>query len=87
MPKKLKEGCKPCVRDRGFHFHSNLYYIRQCVGQCPIAVKRHCEHHNSYEEKPLVGVGLHFRGLVHYYHGGKHGGMQADMVLGIVLKR
>jgi hypothetical protein len=22
-----------------------------------------------------------FRGLVHYHHGGKHGGMQTDMVL------
>ena len=26
-------------------------------------------------------AGLQFRDLAHYCHGGKHGGMQADMVL------
>ena len=26
-------------------------------------------------------IGLQFRGLVHCHHGGKHVGMQADMVL------
>jgi hypothetical protein len=32
-------------------------------------------------EKHLIGAALQFRGLVHYHHGRKHGGMQADMVL------
>ena len=36
--------------------------------------------------KYLVRVGLQFRGLVHYHHGGKHGGMQADIVLEKELK-
>jgi hypothetical protein len=29
----------------------------------------------------LIGAGLQFQGLVHYQNGGKHGGMQADIVL------
>ena len=28
-----------------------------------------------------LGLAYSFRGLVHYHHGRKHGGMQADMVL------
>ena len=28
-----------------------------------------------------MGLAYSFRGLVHYHHGGKHGSMQADMVL------
>ena len=46
-----------------------------------IAVKRHCDHSNSYNEKHLIGVGLQFRGLVNYRHGEKNGDMQAHMVL------
>ena len=38
-------------------------------------MKRHNDHGNSYKGKYLSGAGLH------YCHGGKHGGMQADMVL------
>jgi hypothetical protein len=30
--------------------------------------------------KHLIGADLQFRGLVHYYHGGKLGGTQAHMV-------
>ena len=37
--------------------------------------------HHDHEGKHLVGAGLQFRGLVHYHHGGKHDGTQADMVL------
>jgi hypothetical protein len=33
------------------------------------------------KEKYLIGVGLQFRGLVHYHHGRKHGSTQVDMVL------
>jgi len=40
---------------------------------------------NCYKGKHLIGAGLLFRGLVHYHHGGKHGVMQADMVLEKVL--
>jgi hypothetical protein len=39
-------------------------------------------HGNSYKGKHLTGVGLQFRVLAHYHRGRKHGGMQADMVLG-----
>ena len=28
-----------------------------------------------------MGVGLQFKGLVNYYHGRKHDGMQAHMIL------
>ena len=31
--------------------------------------------------KILLELAYSFRGLVHYYHGSKHGSMQADMVL------
>ena len=43
--------------------------------------KKHHDQSNSYKGKHLVGAGLQFRGSVHYYHGGKHGIMQADVVL------
>ena len=45
-----------------------------------IAVKRHCDHSNSYKENHLTGAGLHFS-LVHCgLNDGKQGGMQIDMV-------
>ena len=28
-----------------------------------------------------MGLAYSFRGLVHYHHGGKHGSIEADMVL------
>jgi hypothetical protein len=31
--------------------------------------------------KHLTGSGLQFRSSVHYHHGSRHGGTQADMVL------
>jgi hypothetical protein len=46
-----------------------------------IVVKRHHAYRNSYQRKYLIGARLQFRGLVHYCHGRKHGGLQADMVL------
>lgn len=45
-----------------------------------IAMKKH-NHRNSYKEKHLTRADLLFRGSVHYCHGWKHGGMQADLVL------
>lgn len=50
------------------------------VGVSPV-VKRYHGHSNSYKRIHLVRAGLQFTGLVHYHHGGKHGGMQAGMVL------
>ena len=35
----------------------------------------------THKGKHLVGAGLQFSSLVHYHHGGKHGSVQADMVL------
>jgi hypothetical protein len=46
-----------------------------------IAVKRHHDQGHSYIRKHFGGAGLQFQSLVYYYHGGKYGGMQADMVL------
>ena len=39
------------------------------------------DHGNPYKRKHFIGAGLQFRGLVHYHHGGKHGSIQADVVL------
>ena len=33
------------------------------------------------KENISLGLTYSFRGSVHYHHGGKHGGMQADVVL------
>ena len=33
------------------------------------------------KENILLGLAYSFRGSVHYYHGGKHGSVKADMVL------
>jgi hypothetical protein len=52
-----------------------------CVDQCPVAVKRHHDHSNSYKSKNLLGLAYRFRGLVHYQQQQKHGSTQADMVL------
>jgi hypothetical protein len=35
----------------------------------------------THKRKHLIGAGSEFTGLVHYYHGGKHGSRQAGMVL------
>ena len=36
---------------------------------------------NSWKENIILGLAYSFRGSVHYHHGGKHGRVQADMVL------
>lgn len=46
-----------------------------------MTVKRHPDHSNSYRGKHVIGAGLQFRRLAHYCHGGKHGSVQAEMVL------
>ena len=46
-----------------------------------IPVKTHRDHGNSDKGKHFIGTTYSFRGLVHYCHGEKHGGMQAEMVL------
>jgi hypothetical protein len=46
-----------------------------------IAVKRHYDHSNLIKENVYLEPGLQSRALVHYHHGRKHGGLQADMVL------
>ena len=51
------------------------------LGQCPMSVKGHHDHGDSYEGKHLTGAGLQWRGLVHYCHSRKQGSSQADMVL------
>ena len=46
----------------------------------------HHDYGNSYKGKHFIGSGLQFRGLIHYHHGRKHGGMQTDMMLGEKLR-
>jgi hypothetical protein len=38
------------------------------------------------KENISLGLAYSFRGLVHYHHSGKHGNVQADMVLEMELK-
>jgi hypothetical protein len=51
-----------------------------------IAVKRHNDHGKSYKGQHLSKAGLQFRGLGHYCQGGKHGGIEPDMVLEMYLR-
>lgn len=45
-------------------------------------MKRHPGHSNSSKGEHLMGgVTYRFRGVVHSWHGGKHGVRQADFVL------
>ena len=46
-----------------------------------VAVKRHHDHDNSYKGKHFIGETYKLRGIVHYLHGEKQGGLWADMVL------
>ena len=47
-----------------------------------ITVKRHHDHSsNSYKGNIYLGMAYMSRGLLHYFHDSKHGGMQGDMVL------
>ena len=44
-------------------------------------MKRHYDHSTSYKGKHFIGAVLQFRGLVDYFHGGKHGSIQTDVML------
>jgi hypothetical protein len=44
-------------------------------------MKTHHDHCNSHKHNIHLWLAYNFRGLVFYHHGGKHGSMQADMVL------
>jgi hypothetical protein len=46
-----------------------------------IAAQRHHDQGNSYKGQHLIGLAYRFRGSGHYYHGRKHGSIQASMVL------
>jgi hypothetical protein len=40
-----------------------------------------CNKESRIKENIYLGLAYSFRDLIHYYHGGMHGSMQADMVL------
>lgn len=44
-------------------------------------MKRQYDQGYSYKGRHLIRIGLQFSGLVQCHHGGKHGDIQADMVL------
>ena len=46
-----------------------------------VAGKRHHVTATLIKKNIHSGLAHRFRGLVHYHHGGKHGSLQADMVL------
>lgn len=45
-----------------------------------MAVNGHHDHGNSYTREHL-SLACRFRGIVHYHHWGKHGGIKTDKVL------
>ena len=65
----------------GIFFSNNILVHMLCVlARVSIAMKRHHDRGNPYNETPFIGAALELGGLAHY-HGGKHSGMQVDMVL------
>ena len=59
----------------------SLVFLDFCL-TASITVKRHHDPRNIYKGKKINSDWLTgFRSLVHFHHGGKHGGMQVDMVL------
>ena len=61
-------------------FSFNVYEISFCryvLVRVSIAVKRHCDHSNSYKGKHLTeGTAYSFSGVVHYHHVRENGTMQ-----------
>jgi hypothetical protein len=55
--------------------------VAHCLSQCSIAVKRHHNQGNSYKQTFNWGCLTVSEIPVHYHPGGKHGSIQADMVL------
>ena len=58
-----------------------IFLLTICLSQDFTDVEKQQDYSISYKEKDLIGPGLYLRGLVRYHHGGKHGNMQADIVL------
>ena len=56
-------------------------WLAPCLGQCLSAVERLYDYDNSVKSSIYLGLAYSFRGSVHYHHGGRHGSVQADMVL------
>ena len=66
-----------------FYIHScSVTHFGTVLVRVSIAVKKHHGQGNSYKGKHFIGVGLQFRGSVHYHHGG----LQADVVLEKLLR-
>jgi hypothetical protein len=61
--------------------HRILNIVDAYIFRALKAVKSHHNCSNSYEGEHFWGLAYSFRCLVHYYHIGKHGGMQTEMVL------
>jgi hypothetical protein len=61
-------------------FHKLYIHEGGCFTLGFVPVKRHHDQGNFYSRKHLK-IAYSFRGLVHHYHGRKHGSVQADMVL------
>ena len=81
-------GCQPSLSAL---FETGLFVVFHCIHKTRLsmsvlvrvstAVKRHHGHGNSYKRKHLIGAGLQFTGLAQYHPDGKHGSLQADMLL------
>ena len=54
--------------------------VTDCL-RVSISVKRRYDHGNSYKRQHLIKAGLQFWGFLHWDHGRKHDGTQADVVL------
>lgn len=65
---------KPCFGSE------RISMVILCSRQCFIAIERLHDHGNSYQKNMQLELVYMFRGLVHYRHGWKHGGTQADIV-------
>ena len=66
-----------------FHFDKEETEIQRMsflIG-LSIAMKKHHDRSNSHKGKHSTGAGFQFRSEDHCHHSGKHGSMQADMVL------
>jgi hypothetical protein len=60
---------------------SQINPILPVLVRVSFTVRRHHDQGNFYKGNHLIGLAYYVRGLVHYYHGGKHGSMQADLML------
>ena len=56
----------------GMDTHHLANSIKDASVRVSIVMKRHHDHGNSYKKNCLIGVGLQFRGFVHFFNSGKH---------------